>query len=139
MVAIRYKYQLASVGRPGGADLGIELAVVVAGQGTAGFAGQPLHIAEGPVAEIAGKNMEAPVVGGADKRNALAVGREARLQVDVPARSQLLRLPALQVERAQLDGISVISCINNPAPVARPVGLVVVSRAGGQLHRGARI
>src|SRR5277367_7102107 len=60
--AVRNENHLGSVRRPGWADLMIEFAVVEARQIAAGFAGKPPHVGQLATAEIAGKNMKAPVI-----------------------------------------------------------------------------
>src|SRR4029077_3828229 len=80
--AVGDKEQLRTVRGPRRADLMIALAVVVARQGAAAFAGHLLHVLQRATRERSRKNVEAPVIGGRHERNAPAVWRETRFYVN---------------------------------------------------------
>jgi Na+-translocating ferredoxin:NAD+ oxidoreductase RNF subunit RnfB len=63
MSAVGNEQQFHTVCRPGGTDLVVKLAVVIARQGAAVLAGESLNISELAVAEISGEDVEMSVIG----------------------------------------------------------------------------
>ena len=124
-----------AVARPGGVDLVVIGTVVVPRQRALVLAGDAHHRAEAGRGQRAGEDVEALVEGRGDEHQLPPVRGEARLDVDRPAMGQLLALAAGKVQPPQLDGVVLVGGVDDRVPVGRPVRLVVVSGAIGQLHR----
>src|SRR5258708_8120975 len=91
--AVRNKKNFFSIPRPYRVDLVIEHAVVIAGQGTLGFACQPGYVFQLSVPHFRAKNMKSLVVRGRNKNNLLSTGCPSLLPIHCAAAPQWFCLP----------------------------------------------
>ena len=113
----------------------VEGAVVIAGEGTAIFAGQPLDVAQFTIGKVSDKDMKAAMESSGNEGHVVGVRREAWFDVDGSIASQLERPPVLDIQSPDLDRIPHVAVINDPAAVRGPIGLVIVPRICGELLR----
>ena len=88
--------------------------------------------------ELRDEEIEVAAARGGHERDAAAVRRIPRLKLHGLRLRELLRLAARQIESPELDRIGVMSREHDEASVGRPVGLIVVARAVGQLVGACR-
>ncbi len=122
-----------SVRAPARIDRVIVRRVVVAVDRGASRCDQRLHVGESLRVEVRDEQVESTGVLGRHEREAPAVGRKARLQVDGAELRERLLAPGGELEEPQLHRVLVIAHEHDPAPVGGDVGLKVVTRAVGQL------
>src|SRR5579884_2586777 len=133
VAAIRDKQDFPSVPRPHRTDFHVVCAVVVARKGALGLSSEAYDIFELPVAQIGAKNVEPFVVRRRNKNNLFSVGRPARLEIDGAAGGKLPGFPRREVEQPQLHRALLIRNVYDALAVGRPIGLVVVPWAIGEL------
>ena len=133
VAAVRNENQFRPVRRPGWTDLVIKLTVVIARQITSIFSGKPLCIFEFAIAELANEDVEMSLVGCRDESDTLSIRRDARFNVDRSARCELLCFFAIKIQCPQFDRVLGIGGINDPMPVRRAIGLIIVASSRGQL------
>ena len=138
MPAIGDEDQLPPVGRPGGRQIVIPRAVVIARQLAVVVLCEPGGFAGRAAIHRRREYVPAAVIRGGDECDAVAVGRPARLHVhravgrDGPHRARR------QVQQVQLDGVFRVAGEDDETSVRRPVGLIVVPGVPGDLDRHAR-
>ena len=137
--AIRDQDQLAPVAGPGGREVVIQHAVVVAGQLAVVVVGESSDVTRCATVHRHCEDVPAPVVRGGDEGDPGAVGRPARLHIDAPVAGERPHRARRQLEQVQLDRVPGVPCEDDESPVGRPVGLVVVAPAfSGNLLRDPR-
>src|SRR5205823_1226899 len=139
MPAIRNEDQLFPVGRPGGREIVVPSAVVIARQLAVVVLGEPGRVARRAAGDRQREDVPASVVRGGDEGDATAVGRPARLDVHRPVGGHGPHRAGRQIEQLQLDRVVRISGEHDEASVRRPIGLIVVAGVARDLdgHAGA--
>ena len=110
-------------------------AVVVAREPAVAILGDPRQAVERAIAHPGGEDVPASLERRGDERDARAVRRPPRIDVDRAIRQERARLAGRQVEQSQLDGLAVVRRVDDEASVGGPVGLVVVSWTARELPR----
>ena len=83
-------------------------------------------------------DVEAPVVDGGHEEQTSSVGREARLDVDCAVLRDRPRLAALGLQKPELDGVVAVRGVGDETAVGRPVRLIIITGAIGDLQRHRR-
>jgi hypothetical protein len=131
--------ELLAVRRPGGREVVVVLAVVVARQPAVLVLADPLRgTGRAAVSERHDEEVKAALVRGRDEGETRAVGREPRLEVHLAAFRERKGLAGLEIEAAQLHRVAVVGREDDEAAVGRPVRLEVVTGAVRELHRRRR-
>src|SRR5213078_3769318 len=119
-------------------DLVIERAVVVTSERVAIFRRKLADILQLAVAEIRNEYMEVTFVLSRDERYTLSVRGKPRLHTNSATARELPRFSRLKIQCPQLKRIMIVFRVNDPATIARAIGLVIVTRPIRELLRDIR-
>ena len=139
VAAVGNQDELLAVGRPGGREVLVELRVVIARELAVHVFRDSSPLAAGPPARNRQhEHVEPSLEGGRDVSDPRAVRRPPRVQIDGSVGDECAGGPVGKIQDPQLQRVVAVGRIEDLFSVRRPVGLRVVTRSVGQLHRFVR-